>query len=296
MRRPQAAKEVVRPRTACLPFAVLAALLASGCGRETIGLGRNPPDAAPAATTIETPPARPDAAPPKATPSASATHSAPQTQVSPPPTKLPTRPAEHDAGTHLPIDPGHVTVTDGDGGQGCKGPTDCNLNEPYCDVGSGKCVSCLVDIHCGFGLHCDLTEHECVCSSDAECRTTGRCDSLTRQCLVPCTSNTTCMSTLISPICEMDRSVCVQCLTDAECMGKTLGGVPIELCRHGLCVQCWEESQCTSPKAPHCQILAGICVECLSNADCPDKVQCLNGFCLVPPTGSPGPASSSTQP
>lgn len=292
-----AAKAVVRPRTApWSAFAGLAALLVVACGRQTIGLGRNPPDAAPAATTEEKPESPPDATAPKTTPSASATHSAPQTLFPPPPTKLPTRPAEHDAGTHLPTDSTHAVVTDGDAGDGCKGPADCNSNEPYCDVGSGKCVSCLYDLHCGPTLHCDQATHECICSSDAECRYTGRCDSLTKQCLVPCTSNTTCMGTVISPICEMDRSVCVQCLTDAECMDKTIDGVPIELCRRGLCVQCWEDSQCTSPKAPHCQIRGGICVECLSNADCPDKAQCLSGFCLVPPTGSPAPASSSTQP
>ena len=188
MRRLTAAKGFLRPRsTPCrASLALFSAALAIGCGRQTIGLGRNAPDAATASTVMETPQQRPDAAPPKQAPSASATHTAPTQQ--PPyqqPPKLPTRPAHYDAGIHLPSDPDHTT-TEADGGHGCRAPGDCGANAPYCDIVTGRCVNCLGDFHCGLGTHCDLATQECVCTSDSECRYTGRCDTLTRQCLWPC--------------------------------------------------------------------------------------------------------------
>jgi hypothetical protein len=250
---------------------------------------------------METPPERPDASPPMSAPSASATH-APSAQPSTEPPKVSTRPPRYDAGIHLPGDVDR-DLTGADAGHGCRGaPGDCGANAPYCDVASGRCVNCLGDFHCGLGTHCDLTTQECVCSSDSECRYTGRCDTLTRQCLWPCSTKDQC--SIISPICDPSRTVCVQCLTNTECEGKTIGNIPTALCHRGLCVQCADDTQCSGSK-PFCQLHENYCVECLRTADCPAKSQCLGGICLAPPpatspsggpSGSPSPLPSGTAP
>jgi hypothetical protein len=251
---------------------------------------------------MEKPEPRPDASAPKPAPSASASH-APPTEPPYVPPKFPTRPAHYDAGVHPSTTVDH-DVAQADAGHGCKVPSDCGANAPYCDPLTGRCVNCLGDFHCGLGTHCDMATQECVCSSDSECRYTGRCDTLTRQCLWPCTSKDQC--SLISPICDMSRTVCVQCLTNTECVGKTIGNIPTTLCHRGLCVQCADDTECSGTK-PFCQLRGAICVECLRSADCHDKAQCFDGICLVPPpgpttspssmpSGSPNPSPSGSAP
>jgi hypothetical protein len=112
------------------------------------------------------------------------------------------------------------------------------------------------------------------------------------------------MCSPISPICDISRSVCVQCLSNIECTGKTLGNIPTPLCHRGLCVQCADDSQCASTPSKHfCQLRGNICVECLRSADCADKGECLGGICYPPPgspstspSGLPSPSPSGTAP
>ena len=83
----------------------------------------------------------------------------------------------------------------------------------------------------------------------------------------------------VSPICDPSRGVCVDCLAGEDCKGKSLFGVPIELCRRGFCVQCEVEADCADTKR-HCQSREGICVDCLKNDQCPTGLQCFNGRCI----------------
>jgi hypothetical protein len=89
----------------------------------------------------------------------------------------------------------------------------------------------------------------------------------------------TCSQFFVSPICDPSRGVCVDCLAGEDCKGKSLFGVPIELCRRGFCVQCEVEADCADTKR-HCQSREGICVDCLKNDQCSTGLQCFNGRCI----------------
>jgi hypothetical protein len=195
------------------------------------------------------------------------------------PIRIPMRPPwERDAGREPPPDPAHPTI---DAGvfRGCR--PECDPSAPFCRTDIGKCVKCIVDLTCPTTApHCDSTTNECVCTSHQECRrSTGFCDSLTHQCLIPCSPAMTCDQVFVAPICDTSRGVCVDCLSGDDCRGKSLFGVPIELCRHGFCVQCEDESDCADSKR-HCQTREGICVDCLKTADCPTGLQCFNYRCI----------------
>lgn len=239
----------------------------------------------PSSTATQMPTARPDAGTPKPTPSASATHTSPVPTQSPPPTtKWPTRPAYHDAGPRPTSSVEPPSSADAAVG-GCKSFADCDLNRPFCQVETGKCFRCLGDLTCG-GLHCDSTIDECVCTTSNECRFSNAvCDTVTRQCLAPCSSSAQCAGA--ARICDVAHSVCVECLTSADCAGKSYAGVPVTLCHRAFCVQCEDDSHCAAPK-PRCETHDGVCVECLRSDDCANHGQCIMGRCLTPPpTGTP---------
>ena len=264
-----------------------AGVVAWGCQREIIGLGLNPPDASsfsPDAVAPALPTAERDAAtaPPPTMPTSMATTPRPSEPV-----RIPTRPpwSTRDAGHETPPDTGHPVV-EADASHGCGKA--CDGSAPFCRTDIGKCVKCLVDLTCPTTApRCDPVTNECVCTSHLDCRrSTGTCDSLTRQCLIGCASSTTCEQFFVSPICDTSRGVCVDCLTADDCKGKSLFGVPIELCRRGFCVQCEDDKDCVDSGAPagspkhHCQTREGICVDCLSADDCPVGLQCFNGRCI----------------
>ncbi|HEX3598268.1 MAG TPA: hypothetical protein VHU80_24340 [Polyangiaceae bacterium] len=39
--------------------------------------------------------------------------------------------------------------------------------------------------------------------------------------------------------------------------------------RHGICVQCTDDTDCSDPDTPYCEGVSGGCVECLDDSDCP---------------------------
>ncbi len=167
-----------------------------------------------------------------------------------------------------------------DGGDGCRGPGDCDYNSPVCNMETGKCMKCVSDLGCSIGLHC--VNNECVCITAEDCRYSGgTCDPVTRQCLAQCGSDSQC--TLFAPKCELNRGVCIQCSADPECTGKTFAGVTVEHCHNALCVQCVDDTGCAEPKT-HCETREGFCVECLKSEHCPDKMQCFNAHCIPSPT------------
>jgi hypothetical protein len=260
-------------------FFTLAAggVIAWGCGRETIGLGLNPVDASSPADVVvsEVPTAGRDAAPPPPTTSMPTSMA---TERPPEPVRIPTHPPwSRDAGHETTTEPVHPVATDA--GHGCA--PECDGTAPFCRLDTRKCVKCLVDLTCpSTAPRCDPLTNECVCTSDMDCRrSTGTCDSLTRQCLIGCSQTLTCTQFFVAPICDISRGVCVDCLTGDDCKGKSLFGVPIELCRRGFCVQCEEEADCADSKR-HCQTREGICMECLKPEHCPTGLQCFNGRCI----------------
>jgi hypothetical protein len=97
--------------------------------------------------------------------------------------------------------------------------------------------------------------------------------------MIGCSPTLTCTQFFVAPICDTSRGVCVDCLSGDDCKGKSLFGVPIELCRRGFCVQCEEEADCADSKR-HCQTREGICMDCLKSEHCSAGLQCFNGRCI----------------
>jgi hypothetical protein len=154
---------------------------------------------------------------------------------------------------------GCTSQSDCAGGQACNGTTcqpscvdggtDCSLGTyyyTYCDPTTGLCSPCTDDQQCigsDAGPRClsDITAN-CGCRSSTDCTSPTVCS----------TSSFTCI-----PSCAIDGGT--QCI-DLVCDPSA-----------GLCVQCLDDTQCTTD-APICtaDVDAGnYCVQCLTANDCP---------------------------
>lgn len=139
--------------------------------------------------------------------------------------------------------------------------------KPLCDTESNQCVECLDDGPCNAGGSsrvCDLESHSCVeCREDAQCTEGGLpfCETEAKQC-VQCLNDQQCTTGTASR-CNAAH-VCTGCTDNNQCENGAQ-------CRSGECVECLNNSHCTFDAGrPFCETSRGLCVGCFETSQCPD--------------------------
>lgn len=146
----------------------------------------------------------------------------------------------------------------------------CTQHGMSCMGDPSSCVECVEDAECGGAghQHCDPTLHRCTeCGPNGGCDRGRVCDGWSHTCVRSCAPN-------IDPdedcngsglICDMDRSLCVECQSDADCVGSPNGSH----CPPGgsRCAACSIDADCTS-SAHLCDPLTFTCVGCADSRDC----------------------------
>ncbi len=131
----------------------------------------------------------------------------------------------------------------------CSTASDCPAGEPFCIAGRGKCAECLNNGHCGAAKpFCDGDGSCEECLKEGDCGAGARC---------------------------VDKECVTKCTGDAQCTGDR------RFCNTatGVCMECRDNTHCTSGGSPYCETGSGQCVECLTNDNCdPDKVCRPNDF------------------
>ena len=127
---------------------------------------------------------------------------------------------------------------------GCTSGADCAEPTPVCDTESGRCIEC----RCPASLTCDADTGQCI--PGLVCGPQGECP-------------------FIYPRCDPTRSVCVQCITDAECLELPFFG---PRCFDGICGECSSDAECPFDQ-PHCDPFLHFCA-CFDDRDCP-----MGSFC-----------------
>jgi hypothetical protein len=190
----------------------------------------------------------------------------------------------------------------------CTGDPDCT--EPgasHCQTGSGVCVACLEDAHCGDPgqVFCNA-QFQCEavgpdCTSDADCQAADpqkpRCDPVMQKCFA-CVTDAHCSN---GWRCAPDTRTCVECYQTSHC---TLAPYRQCLLAERVCVQCLDESHCqagercnpsshnctgivctndndclNSPDGTHCVTSTGDCVQCLTHEHCGTYQWCRLNAC-----------------
>jgi hypothetical protein len=191
----------------------------------------------------------------------------------------------------------------GDRGE-CQTSAQCALPFPYCLTSRGVCVECLSRSNCsGTGRNfCDLASNTCaVCLMDANCSHTAPycataigacveclsnencgtddlvCDRETYHCVKSCRQNSDCADNAATPLCDPDRSLCVACLEDVDCPGRS----PRCAADTKSCVGCLADEDCAAP-TKRCDTRSRSCAECVNNQDCKTGAVCNAGVCTQP--------------
>ena len=114
-----------------------------------------------------------------------------------------------------------------------------------------------------------------------------------------------------TPRCEPALMVCVECVADSDCAGRTESKCnrvtdkcelpcstdadcdPPDICddRQGICADCRSDAECAGTREPRC--LVEQCVECLSDADCAFDQHCWQHACVVCVTNADCPRDAS---
>ena len=110
----------------------------------------------------------------------------------------------------------------------------------------------------------DRDSGQAGCSGDGECaRPTPYCDTQASRC-VACVSSSECLA---GQVCGYETGTCQKkCTGSADCVG-----INRQICSAtGACVQCADDGICMidTPTTPHCNRQNGLCVQCLTSADC----------------------------
>jgi Cys-rich repeat protein len=120
----------------------------------------------------------------------------------------------------------------------CATEADCtNPAVAKCDTTNMVCVACVVDEHCEEGFVCLNGACEAGCRTDTDRCPTGVCQP---------------------------GVGCVQCATDAQCGAG-------QICTNNLCVQGCSAQNPNCPSGQVCNPALGRCVECTTNAQCPNS-------------------------
>ncbi|NMB74546.1 MAG: formylglycine-generating enzyme family protein [Myxococcales bacterium] len=163
---------------------------------------------------------------------------------------------------------------------GCRSSRDCPQGL-LCDSARGdhgQCVQCLSAEDCPLGLRCADGQCQFFCSSDADCP--GRyCDPQSERC-VDCLETDHCA---LGNICYQNSCV-AGCNTSRDCPGGLLCDPALD--EHGRCVECLQDGDCDTGQGCrggtcvalcatdddcaglHCEVVSGLCVECLIPDHC----------------------------
>lgn len=143
----------------------------------------------------------------------------------------------------------------------CGTDNDCTGTQKYCYQEGNQqaiCVECIKDEHCSGGLVCNPVQN-CVDPSDeTACKTNNDC--LVGVCLKKEGSET---------------GVCVSCIKDADCPTGQICHDDHYCVHHDPVPECNSKNDCLTGE---CYLensgTSGICVECLSDNDCPGEQLC----------------------
>jgi len=167
-----------------------------------------------------------------------------------------------------PADAGVVTPP-----AGCSSNADC-VDDPggaFCEVATGQCTQCLVD------LDCSGETPACVSGVCASCAQAGQdfCS----------------LVSAMTPMCDDTSGACVGCLSQADCgVPNADNTTPVCFSAAQTCGSCSSDEQCGPDLV--CSV-SGACVECTADSECTiDAPSCINGSCSpCDASGSPDNAS-----
>ncbi|MEW5854920.1 MAG: DUF4215 domain-containing protein, partial [Myxococcota bacterium] len=146
----------------------------------------------------------------------------------------------------------------------CRTNNDCTGGSPICDADTGTCRPC------------DPSGSDCGGDTPA-CETAGtkagRCVECTAQDEEACTGDTPVCNTTPSSVLH---DTCVECVVDADCPDTA----PTCNTAIGQCTgPCQSDAECAFPTpvcAPQGNVLAGVCVECVTDGQCAQGLRCDN--------------------
>jgi hypothetical protein len=163
----------------------------------------------------------------------------------------------------------------------CLSRTNCTgSGRRYCDLASNACVECLTDVNCtSVAPYCALAIGACVeCLSNENCGSTDLvCNRQSYHCTPACRKNADCTGSPATPLCDPERSVCVECLADGDCPTAT----PRCASETKTCAVCLSDVDCAAPN-PRCEPTKLLCVQCVSSQDCMGEAVCAAGVCSLP--------------
>jgi Cys-rich repeat protein len=170
-----------------------------------------------------------------------------------------------------------------------------------CDMMTGSCVirsitSC-DEVTCQPGMFCDPVDFQCKpgCTDRPgqpnSCQAGEVCNLATGQCVGNACGGrdgSECVGTS-RPRWNTQNCFCAECLSDSDCPGGKSCNA------NGTCQACAPCDPATpgvcgvgaNANAPYC--IAGCCVQCIGNADCPAGKICLDGVCGQPPSCAQDP-------
>ncbi len=186
-------------------------------------------------------------------------------------------------GPSAPCARGQVCGDDGKCADGCATETAGCAGGGFCLAGSSDCVECATDFHCGTGRICS-PNHTCTAGCSAQnptCPPGQICDPSGKIC-VGCLSSADCTSPQL-PSCNPATSTCVACVSNSDCHAPTSTCNPAT----HACVACLGDTGCAlgtvcqgnaciaGCTATHgcaggllCDVPSGLCVACLTDAQC----------------------------
>jgi len=182
---------------------------------------------------------------------------------------------------------------------GCPAGQYCAQAEGVCKAAKAQCEPCVQDDECGFGARCFAFapgDRRCIpeCDSGA-CPAKSACQNLTGQqgtegaaacvpqgsacCFGEQCSIVDCSNEPINKYTSPEGQ-CVRCLTDAhcpveapdctatyECASPNCAAPTPIACAQGCC-ECTNNTHCTNPAKPNCDVASGLCVEGSSECGC----------------------------
>jgi hypothetical protein len=95
---------------------------------------------------------------------------------------------------------------------------------------------------------------------------------LTDAAVVACSADAGCSGELMTPVCDLDRGACVECVSDEDCTRSGAFGPSCDP-RPGYC-RCSSDDDCAgNDNGPYCHAVTHACT-CLLDGDCADGQQC----------------------
>lgn len=142
----------------------------------------------------------------------------------------------------------------------CMTEADCtNPAAKLCDPDARVCVACVTDEHCQEGFVCLNGACEAGCRTDTDrCAGVGFCKAGVG--CVPCLQDTNCTA---GQICTNNT-----CVNGCSAQNPTCPSGQVCNPARGVCVECTSNAQCPNAPLTACDPATGTCVQCVTGADC----------------------------